>query len=307
MRKLDIIGEKYGRLLVLEELDKRYGKKKERVFLCRCDCGNTTEKPIQSLRSGRAKSCGCFQKESRTHEYRGGHGKSSHELAHTWYGMINRCYNEKSESYHQYGALGVKVCNRWKENMANFIEDIERELGDRPKGYSLDRIDPYGDYTIENVRWADITTQNLNKRKGSNTGQDYIFKKDKGYRVSIEREGHRRESLLFHDIDNAIELRDDWLKEFDENSKEWIDKTDSKEYNRTTIKEVLNIDKNKHIIKNKAGYYYVEITNEKTRRRKNVSSFEEALILRNKWLEEYFNNPKKWIQDTINNEYKKSV
>ena len=307
MRKLDIIGEKYGRLLVLEELDKRYGKKKERVFLCRCDCGNTTEKPIQSLRSGRAKSCGCFQKESRTHEYRGGHGKSSHELAHTWYGMINRCYNEKSESYHQYGTLGVKVCNRWKENMANFIEDIERELGDRPKGYSLDRIDPYGDYTIENVRWADITTQNLNKRKGSNTGQDYIFKKDKGYRVSIEREGYKRESLLFHDIDNAIELRDDWLKEFDENSKEWIDKTDSKEYNRTTIKEVLNIDKNKHIIKNKAGYYYVEITNEKTRRRKNVSSFEEALILRNKWLVEYFNNPEQWIEDTVNNTYKKSV
>ena len=48
MIKIDIIGEKYGRLLVLEELDKRYGKKKDRVFLCRCDCGNITEKPMMS-------------------------------------------------------------------------------------------------------------------------------------------------------------------------------------------------------------------------------------------------------------------
>lgn len=305
MRKLDIIGEKYGRLLVLEELDKRYGKKKERVFLCRCDCGNTTEKPIQSLRSGRAKSCGCLQKEARTHEYKGGHGKSSHDLAPTWYGMINRCYNEKSKSYQQYGALGVRVCDRWKKDINNFIEDIERKLGDRPKGYSLDRINPYGDYDIENVRWADITTQNINKRKGSNTGQDYIFKKDKGYRVSIERGGYKRESLLFHNIDNAIELRDDWLNEFDENSKEWIDKTNNKEYNRTTLKEVLNIDNNKHITKNKAEYYYVEISKEKTKRRKSISSFEEALLLRNKWLEEYFNNPDKWIEETINKTYKR--
>lgn len=305
MRKIDIIGERYGRLLVLEELDKRYGKKKERVFLCECDCGDTIEKPIQSLRSGRAKSCGCFQKEARTHQYRGSHGKSSHELSATWYGMIRRCYNKESESYCQYGALGIEVCDRWKEDIENFIEDIENKLGNRPKGHSLDRIDPYGDYTIENVRWADMTTQNLNKRKGSNTGQDYISKKDRGYKVSIEREGHKRESLLFYDIDNAIELRDDWLKECEENPKEWIDKTDSKEYNRTTLKEVLNIDKNKHIIKNKAGYYYVEISKEKTRRRKIVSSFEEAQILRDKWLEEYFNDPKKWVKNTINNEYKK--
>ena len=305
MAKLDIIGEKYGRLLVLEELDKRRGKRKDRVFLCKCECGNITEKPMQSLRSGRTKSCGCFQKEARTHEYRGGHGKSSHELAATWYGMKKRCYNEKDDNYKWYGSLGIEMCPRWKDDILLFIEDIERILGKRPKGHTLDRINPYDDYHPYNVRWADVVVQTLNTRRKSNTGYDYISKNKKGYKVSVERDGSKRESLLFHDIDNAIELRDDWLKEFDENPKEWIDKTDSKKYNRTTLKEVLNIDNYKHINKRYENGYSVEIIKEKIKRRIVVSSFEEASILRDKWLEEYFNNPDKWIEDTVNKTYKR--
>jgi hypothetical protein len=83
-------------------------------------------------------------------------------LYRTWYGMISRCHNEKNGSFSYYGAKGVVVCDEWLNNFEQFKSDMGNKLC---KDYSIDRINPYGNYEPKNCRWADKKTQANNKRK----------------------------------------------------------------------------------------------------------------------------------------------
>lgn len=87
------------------------------------------------------------------------HGNSSHPYFTVWNNMRTRCNNPKAHNYKWYGALGVRVCSRWN-NLGNFVAD----MGERPKGYTLDRTDPTGNYEPDNCRWVDAKTQANNKR-----------------------------------------------------------------------------------------------------------------------------------------------
>ena len=73
--------------------------------------------------------------------------------------MVGRCHNPNHGGFHKYGALGIEVCERWRESFLNFLED----MGEPEEGMTLERLDSYGNYCPENVIWADYITQNNNR------------------------------------------------------------------------------------------------------------------------------------------------
>lgn len=129
--------------------------------------------------------------KSKTPEYR------------AWQDMLQRCNNPKSQSYKDYGARGVSVCERWLA-FDSFIED----MGPRPDGRSLDRINNDGNYEPSNCRWADLTTQNRNTRRSTSRNSGVYFEKASGKWVAgivVKRRSLRIGT--FDSEESAIEAR----------------------------------------------------------------------------------------------------
>ena len=78
-----------------------------------------------------------------------------------WQSMKDRCSNPRSKAFPDYGGRGIRVCERWQNSYADFASD----MGPRPDGWSIDRVDNDGDYTPDNCRWADRRTQQRNQRR----------------------------------------------------------------------------------------------------------------------------------------------
>lgn len=161
--KKDITGLRYGRLTALDlESRDKFGIG---VWRCACDCGNEIRVRLCSLTANSTRSCGCLNSETRASRAKSGllsktHGLSKHYLYHTWSTMKARCYNPNSTKYHLYGGRGIAVCERWRHSFTNFLED----MGDRPEGHTLDRIDPDKEYSPDNCRWSTVSDQNKNRR-----------------------------------------------------------------------------------------------------------------------------------------------
>lgn len=153
MKAKDLIGERFGRLVVTGRADDL--SRKNPRWNCICDCGVKTVSQGGALRSGAQKSCGCLQREVATK-----HGMENTLTYTTWAQMKSRCMNPKHRSYPGYGGRGITVCARWMM-FESFLED----MGEKPKGkYSIDRVDNNGGYCKENCRWTDSVTQNNNRR-----------------------------------------------------------------------------------------------------------------------------------------------
>lgn len=153
-RYKNVIGQKFGRLLVVEQefRDNRTWCK------CICDCGTEAEVLQTRLLNGNTKSCGCLKIDGIT-ERATTHGMTGTITHRSWKGMKRRCHNPKDQKYVNYGARGITVCDEWKDSFETFLAD----MGECPEGHSLDRIDVNGNYEPNNCRWTDAATQSRNK------------------------------------------------------------------------------------------------------------------------------------------------
>jgi len=174
---IDLTNQKFGRLVAIEKvgIDKQRGS----LWKCVCDCSNLVIVRGRHLQGNRTKSCGCLVKDRLLK-----HGQTGTITYRTWSRMLERCTNKNRDGYSRYGGRGIKVCEKWLNSFNEFYKD----MGEKPNGLTLERIDNDKEYSKENCEWATPKTQARNRglSKKNTTGVSGVsLTESNTYRATI--------------------------------------------------------------------------------------------------------------------------
>lgn len=210
---------KNTRITFLSDCDPLINEKgrKTRMFFGVCECGTFVKKSVSKVKSATTKSCGCLMREeiekvnNRFREEGVSHGCSRKKGFHSYRHMMDRCYDENHDDYYNYGALGIKVCDRWRESNGQGVKNFFEDMGEKPPNLTLDRIDTLSNYSPDNCRWTDLDTQAYNKRfrPQNQSGKTGVTKRKDGYVAHIGCKNKKIYLGFFKTFEDAVKARED--------------------------------------------------------------------------------------------------